>query len=157
MSENKGDKLEVAWLDTAVSWMDDRFRIPGTNIRFGFDFLIGLIPYGGDLFNFLVSGILILAMSRHGASGKLLAKMGVNALVDFIIGSIPLLGDLFDLQFRANRRNYRLLKEHYREGKHRGSPWPVVVGLAILLIGLLILSIFLLVNIIDWVFTQASQ
>ncbi|MBK8704697.1 MAG: DUF4112 domain-containing protein [Saprospiraceae bacterium] len=41
---------ELVWLDHASSLLDNRFRIPGTNIRFGLDFLIGLIPYAGDIF-----------------------------------------------------------------------------------------------------------
>ncbi|MEL7220511.1 MAG: DUF4112 domain-containing protein, partial [Bacteroidota bacterium] len=40
---------ELKWLDTATQLLDNRFRIPGTEIRFGFDSLIGLIPGIGDI------------------------------------------------------------------------------------------------------------
>ncbi len=30
-------------------WLDEAFRVPGTNIRFGWDPIIGLVPWIGDL------------------------------------------------------------------------------------------------------------
>ena len=35
-------------LNALSALMDSKFRIPGTNIRFGLDALIGLIPGVGD-------------------------------------------------------------------------------------------------------------
>src|SRR3954464_7071683 len=101
--------------------MDNRFRIPGTDIRFGLDALIGLIPGGGDLATFAVSAYMIFVMAENGASAALLARMVVNVLIDAIVGSIPVLGDLFDVAFKANVRNLRLMEQHYREGRHKGS------------------------------------
>ena len=39
----------IVWLDLGSSLMDNRFRIPFTNIRFGLDFLIGLAPGVGHM------------------------------------------------------------------------------------------------------------
>jgi len=36
-------------LRTLAYWLDDRFRVPGTNWRFGMDGLMGLLPGIGDL------------------------------------------------------------------------------------------------------------
>lgn len=118
---------QLRHLETLARWMDSRFKIPGTNIRFGLDALIGLVPGAGDLTTFGISGFMIVVMAQNGASGAVLAKMIVNVLIDTIIGSIPLLGDLFDVGFKSNTKNIRLMQEHYLEGRHRGGAWKVVL------------------------------
>lgn len=113
--------------------MDSQFRIPGTDIRFGLDGIIGLIPVAGDLSTFAVSGYMLVVLARNGASGFLLARMVLNVLIDAIIGMIPFIGDLFDIAFKANLRNMRLMKEHYTEGRHRGSAWKLIIPVLIIL------------------------
>lgn len=133
---------KLKYLDTASDLLDSRFRIPGTNIRFGVDFLVGLVPYAGDLLTFGFSCMLVIAMARHGASGKVITKMVWNVLLDTLVGAIPVLGDLFDLQFKSNRRNYQLLLEHYEEGKHEGSAWLAIFGVFVAFVVLLSFSWF---------------
>src|SRR5260370_42706433 len=41
-------RCDDADLEFLAGLMDDRFRIPGTDIRFGLDSLVGLIPGIGD-------------------------------------------------------------------------------------------------------------
>jgi hypothetical protein len=118
-------------LETLAKLMDAQFRIPGTDFRFGLDGLIGLIPGAGDLSTFAVSGYMVLLLARNGASGYVLARMILNILIDAVIGSIPLIGDLFDIAFKANMRNMKLMQEHYREGRHRGSAAKVIVPVLI--------------------------
>ncbi len=36
----------------------------------------------------------------------------VNVGIEAVAGAVPFIGDLFDIAFKANRRNYRLLKSH---------------------------------------------
>ena len=48
--------------------MDAQFRIPGTDIRFGLDGIIGLIPGAGDLSTFEISGYMLFVMAKNGAS-----------------------------------------------------------------------------------------
>ncbi len=84
-------------LDKLAKLMDAQFTIPGTNIRFGLDALIGLIPVAGDLSTFAISGYMLFVMAKNGASGFVLARMVLNVLADAIIGSVPILGDIFDL------------------------------------------------------------
>lgn len=132
--------------------MDDRFRIPGTDIRVGLDALIGLAPGVGDVIGFAVSGVLILHMVRYGASGMLVVKMLWNSFLDALLGAIPLLGIFFDIGYRANRRNLRLLEEHYEEGKHQGSAWWVIALLIVVLLALLALLVFVLARLLGWFF-----
>lgn len=126
--------------------LDSKFRIPGTDIRFGADFIIGLVPYGGDILSFLMSGALVVTMAQHGASGKLVARMLFNVLLDTVVGAVPILGDIFDLFFKANRRNYHLLREHYTEGAHTGSARGLITATVVALV----LMLVLLLGLVAW-------
>lgn len=99
-------------LEQLTQLMDDRFQVPGTNIRFGLDGLIGLVPGIGDLAGAGISLYIVYHARRHGASRWLIGRMLGNVAVDTVIGAIPLVGDAFDIGFKANRRNMRLLKRH---------------------------------------------
>ena len=107
---------ELEWINRITQLMDSKFTIPGTSIKFGLDPIIGLVPYFGEIVTFSISGLIVLSMVRHGASGRLVGKMMLNLAVDAITGIVPGLGDLFDVYFKANRRNYKLLKEHHLDG-----------------------------------------
>lgn len=139
---------DIKWIDVVTDWMDNKIGIPGTKIRFGLDFLIGLVPYVGDLASFAISGLLLVGMARHGASGMLIIKMTGNVLLDVIIGSIPILGDLFDLQYRANWRNLKLFEEFYEEGEHKGSGWWVVLLVLVIFAALFFLLIYVVWSIL---------
>jgi hypothetical protein len=122
--------------------MDAQFSIPGTGYRFGLDGIIGLVPGAGDLATFAVSGYMLLIMAQNGASGFVLARMALNILLDATIGSIPLLGDVFDFAFKANTRNLRLMEEHYREGRHKGSALKIIIPVLIALLAIIVFIIW---------------
>jgi hypothetical protein len=134
MPEKKTPPPALRNMDSLAKLMDGQFTIPGTNIRFGLDALIGLIPGAGDFATFLVSGYMLTVLAQNGASGFVLARMALNVLIDSLVGSIPLVGDIFDVAFRANQRNMKLMHEHFVEGRHRGSAWKIVVPLLIVLL-----------------------
>jgi hypothetical protein len=108
-------------LDRLAELLDARWRIPGTDIRFGVDALVGLIPGLGDVGTGIVSAVIIAHAANLGAPKLLLARMAGNVLLDTAVGSIPLLGSVFDVFFRANVRNVRLLRRHLerRDGTAR--------------------------------------
>lgn len=133
--------------------LDTKFRIPGTRIRFGLDFLIGLVPGLGDIVGLVLSGILMFLMVVRGASGKAVALMILNITVDALLGSIPVAGDIFDLFFKANKRNLDLYQAHFDEGAYQGSAWPVVIGVFIVLLILLIGVLWLVI----WLFGEARE
>lgn len=120
---------ELAWIQQWTDVLDTKYAIPGTKIRFGLDFILGLIPGIGDAISLSFSGVLIATMAKHGASSMLITRMLLNVLLDTVVGSIPILGSLFDLFFRANSRNLKLMREYHRESKHTGSAWPLIAGI----------------------------
>ena len=132
---------ELRGMETLAKWMDAKFRVPGTNFRFGLDGLVGLIPGVGDLSTFAISGYLVLLMAKNGASGYILARMILNIVIDAAFGAIPFIGDLFDFAHKANLKNMRLMQQYYVEGRHRGSAWrviiPVLFVLALILAGII--------------------
>jgi len=99
-------------VDRLASWLDARFAIPGTNLRFGLDSLIGLVPGVGDGATAVVGCYIIARAADLGAPKGVLARMGWNLLVDLLIGTIPIAGDIFDLTWKANLKNAALLKAH---------------------------------------------
>lgn len=129
----------LRWVESITKIMDNQFRLPGTNFRFGLDPILGFFPVVGDLASFAVSASLIMTMARHGASGKLVALMLLNLGLDTLIGSIPILGNIFDFAFKANERNVRLLRRHYEEGRYQGSGKGIVLGVLVGIIVLLVL------------------
>ncbi|MCC6582099.1 MAG: DUF4112 domain-containing protein, partial [Chitinophagales bacterium] len=89
-----------------------------------------------------------IAMVRNGASGKSVAKMILNITIDGVVGLVPFVGRFFDVFYKANRRNLILAVEHFEEGKHQGSAWPIVLPillvLALIFITLSILTFFII-------------
>lgn len=102
----------VARIDALATLLDTAFVIPGTNIRFGVDALIGLVPGIGDLISTALSLFIVREARALGAPRLLVARMLANVALDGLVGVVPLMGDVFDVAFRANRRNIALLQKH---------------------------------------------
>ncbi len=111
------ERLEqVRWL---AGLMDDRYVVPGTRVRFGWDSILGLFPGLGDALTSIISLLIVHHAWQTGASPFTLARMIGNVAADFLLGSIPFVGDLFDVAFKANRRNARLLEQHLKRQSDR--------------------------------------
>jgi hypothetical protein len=95
-----------------AEWLDTRFEIPGTKIRFGFDSIIGLIPGIGDLATTFLGAYIVIRARELGAPSLLQARMVLNLAIDALVGAIPLFGDIFDLAFKSHVRNVRMLLRH---------------------------------------------
>ena len=105
-------------LDWLANLMDSAVVIPGTRITVGLDALIGLAPGIGDTVTTLISLWMVKEAHELGAPRHLIARMIGNVALDGLVGAVPLLGDAFDVMFRANKRNMKLLREHFeREGR----------------------------------------
>ena len=129
------------WAEHLVTLFDDRFRIPGTNVRFGLDPIIGILfPGIGDAVTGTGSiGLLTLAV-RRGVPRVVLWRMVLNILIDMVFGSLPLVGDIFDVAFKANRRNLELIREHETPGS-KASAWDyfvVALGVSIAIVSIIV-------------------
>jgi len=105
-------KETVARLEALAKVMDSAFLIPGTNVRMGFDALIGLVPVLGDLVSQAISSYLIWEAKRIGVSRLTLWRMIGNSAIDTVVGFIPFAGDAFDVAFRSNARNVAILRAY---------------------------------------------
>ncbi len=156
-------------MDMLSHILDDFLRIPGTNIRFGLDGIVGLIPGIGDILGAMASWIIIVAAWLRGVPKVTLARMLANVAIETIIGTVPVLGDAFDIAWKANRRNFALLQRatggvdavpgtaipvdeaHYRLGttqqqrkRHAASDWLFLVWLVVGMLLLLAIPLALL-------------
>jgi hypothetical protein len=139
-----------------VKLMDSQFRIPGTKFTFGLDPILGLFPGLGDLVGYGISVYLLIAMVKNGASGRAVAKMVVNITLDAVIGIVPVAGQLFDFVYKANQRNLQLATEHFEEGKHTGSAWPILLPVIAVLFIIFALMVTALVLLVKWLWIAFS-
>lgn len=103
-------------LEWLANIMDTAIVLPG-NIRIGADAVIGLLPGIGDAITTGLSLWIVKEAHALGAPKHVITRMIGNVAVDALTGVVPILGDAFDVIWRANRRNVRLLREHFeRDG-----------------------------------------
>ena len=100
-------------VDMLATVFDTALIIPGTNIRFGAEAVLRLIPGVGDIAASALSFYLLYEASRLGVPKLLLARMAANVILEGAVGAVPVAGDAFDIYFRANRRNVALLRQYF--------------------------------------------
>jgi hypothetical protein len=140
-----------------VAWLMDRaVTIPGTNVSFGLDALLGLFPGLGDVATGIVQiGLVLVALQHYRVPKAVAARMVANVLLDTGLGSIPLVGDIFDVFFKANTRNLQLLKQ-VKEHQEKGEPVPSAPSVGYLLLiggvlgGTLVLILVGAIALITW-------
>jgi len=147
MTSEPNESLRRARVVATV--LDDAIRIPGTNIRFGLDPVIGLVPGLGDLLGGAASAYIILEAARAGASASILVRMAANVGIDTLIGALPVIGDLFDFAWKSNARNVRLLARHVDapvETRRASTALLVAVlgTLALITVGASVLAIYVI-------------
>jgi len=104
-------------LDFIARLLDTAFVVPGTNIRFGVEAIIRLMPGIGDAVASALSCVILIEAHRLGVPARILGRMIANVLLEGTAGAMPVVGDMFDIVFRANRRNMRILRDYMqREG-----------------------------------------
>jgi hypothetical protein len=102
--------------------LDNAFRIPGTTIRFGWDPIVGLIPWAGDLVTALFACVLIAHAHQMRLPKVVQLRMLMNVGIDVLVGVVPLFGDVADLFWKANTRNLALIE------RHAANPRPATPG-----------------------------
>ncbi len=131
--------LDDQMLNLLASLLDDAFRIPGTNLRFGLDPVIGLIPGVGDFLTSIASFLVVLAAWQRRMPKVTIARMVSNIAIDTIVGAIPVAGDAFDVAWKSNRKNLALLQREQtiEAGTQSWRDWLFLLGVVVLL-GILI-------------------
>jgi hypothetical protein len=100
-------------LDRLSRLLDVAFTVPGTNVRFGAEAIMRLVPGIGDAAASALSCLILYEAHRLGVPRRLMIRMAGNVAIEAAAGAVPVIGDLFDVVFRANRRNVELLREHF--------------------------------------------
>jgi hypothetical protein len=101
-------------LDMLARLFDTAFILPGTNIRFGVEAVMRLVPGIGDAAASALSCWLLYEAHRLGVPKHVFARMAANVAIEGLVGAVPFLGDMFDVGFRANRRNVKILQEYFK-------------------------------------------
>ncbi len=138
----------IADVESLARWMDYAFALPG-GFRFGFAGVIGLIPGIGDVFDALISLYIVVRAMQLGIPRVAIARMLVNVGIEAFAGAVPLFGDLFDVAFKANRRNYLLLKSHLSQPERQTSrDWIFLILTVLVVIACAVLPVLLLIELI---------
>ena len=114
------DRRLVA-LRRAQHVLDEAYRVPGTNIRFGWDALVGLVPWVGDLTTALMACGIIVQAHQMRVPRVIQLRMVMNVAVDLLMGLVPFVGDVADVFWKSNKKNFVLL-ERYAVPDARPTP-----------------------------------
>jgi len=108
--------------------LDSAFRVPGTSVRFGWDPIIGLIPWVGDLLTALMSCAIVIQAHQMRIPRIVQLRMLLNIAIDVVIGIVPFAGDIADVFWKSNARNLALLERHAaRPAPATPGDWAFVV------------------------------
>lgn len=110
---SKRDAAILKAVKRRAHYLDKGFSICG--FRFGWTFLIGIIPGAGDVADATLNYTLVLRKCKQAELPDwLVRKMFVNNAISAGVGFIPLIGDIILAQYKANSRNAALLEEFLR-------------------------------------------
>jgi hypothetical protein len=107
---NLSREQRMARLEAIAKLLDVAFILPGTNVRYGIDGIIGLIPVVGDIIATGLSLWLVHEARALGAPWHVTGRMLGNVAFQGVVGTVPVVGDAVDVLYRANMRNARLLR-----------------------------------------------
>jgi hypothetical protein len=97
-------------LEVLTQLMDNQFRIPIIDWRFGFNAIIDLIPEFGDIATTLVALYILVSAVRYRVPKITLLRMGLNIGIYFVVGMLPFVGYVFGVWWKPNVRNLDLLR-----------------------------------------------
>lgn len=118
--------------------LDEAVRIPGTDVRFGIDPILSLVPFAGTAVGATFGSVVLMDAVRLRAPVPVLARMLFNYAIDWALGLIPFVGAFFDMAYRSNKKNLKLLNRTIadREQVRRATGWywvSVLVGVVAML------------------------
>jgi hypothetical protein len=109
-------------LRTLKNTLDEAFRVPGTNVRFGWDAIVGVVPWVGDVVTALMACVIVMQAYHMGVPKVVQLRMLLNVAIDLVVGAVPLFGDIADVFWKSNSKNFALLEQH------AGTPRPASAG-----------------------------
>ncbi len=92
--------------------LDEAFRVPGTKVRFGWDALIGMIPWAGDVVTALFGCAIVVQAHQMRVPRMIQLRMLINIAIDLLVGIVPFVGDVADVFWKSNSKNFALLERH---------------------------------------------
>jgi len=147
-------------LEILSQLMDNQFRVPLLDWRFGLNAIIDLIPGIGDIATTIVALYILVSAVRYRVPKITLLRMGVNIAIYFVGGLVPFAGDLFAAWWKPNIRNLNLLRKRATvsaEAARRGrtSDWLFVTVIVVFLLALLFGSLALAGFVLWYIATHA--
>ena len=106
-------EIDIRAVENLAHIMDELIKVPGIDTRVGLDSILGLFPIIGDTISLTAAGYIIYRSAQLGVPQQKLMQMVMNSGLDWFIGLIPIIGDLFDWTWKSNKRNAKLLREHF--------------------------------------------
>lgn len=138
----------IADIEALARWLDYAFSLPG-GFRFGIAGFIGLIPGIGDVLDALLSVYIVLRAVQLRIPRVAIARMLVNIGIEALAGAVPFAGDLFDIAFKANRRNYYLLRRHLWDTRRQSAhDWLFLIATLLLATASIALPLFGLIELV---------
>jgi hypothetical protein len=128
----------LVWLRWLADLLDSKFRIPGTNIRFGLDPIFSIFPGLGELVSPAFTALILAQALRERVPAPVIVRMIVNALIDAAVGAVPVAGTVADVFWRANNANLALLERHARRARPPSKADYIVFWMIVGLFGLVV-------------------
>jgi hypothetical protein len=131
-------------LEKLAKLLDSALPIPATSLRIGLDGLLGFIPGIGDAAGAAMSAYLIFEAARLGLPVTTLLRMAGNVAIETVIGAVPIVGDLFDIGWKANLKNFALVRGHVASASLPGRSLNQVGRLLLVPVMLTVVFLFLM-------------
>jgi hypothetical protein len=152
------DPVNNAAARILTKYLDELLRVPGTNVRFGLDPILALIPAVGDTVASGAGFIILLDALRSGIPIPVFLRMALNMGINFLIGLIPGAGAIASVFFKSNSRNLKLLLawQAGHKDKVQRSTFHFYFGI-LMLIAMVIGFIAIAWAFYAWLFYSAAQ
>jgi hypothetical protein len=139
----------IADVEALARWLDYAFTLPG-GFKYGLGGFIGLIPGAGDIVDALLSLYIVGRAVQLGIPRVTIVRMVLNVGIESVCGSLPFAGAIFDTFFKANRRNYQLLRSQLVRSREQSiNDWIFVILTAVVVAAGVFLPVFLLIKLLQ--------